>query len=119
MDIMTIIGDVIWVTLCFWVGAILFNKAKDIRNKNTALSKETIAISQLKKISILKTEIYDGVIFVFNAHDGTFIAQGANIDEVAANAYKYRKICLACVLHNDQPIWFINGKASVSDIVFA
>ncbi len=116
MELITIIIDALWLAFGFWLGTKLFEKIKPIKEKDNFLSKETIILSQIKKIATLKTEIHEDVVFAFDAGNGTFIAQGASIDEVAEAAYKYRKIDLAYVLHLGQPMWFMNGKVTTTDI---
>jgi hypothetical protein len=116
MDLLSIILNAIWIAFWFWVGTKLVERVKSLKEKDNLLSKEAVILSQIKKIPTLKTEIHGEVIFAFNTGDDTFVAQGSSIDEVAEVAYKYRKIDLAYVLHNGQPIWFLNGKVTTTDV---
>jgi hypothetical protein len=112
----TVILNIIWMLFWFWIGMQIVRKLKekyDPRLLNTSiLSSEEILSQQLKKILTMKTEVHDGVIFAFTVGDDTFIAQGATIEEVADNLYKYRKIDLAFINHEGKEYWVINGKLS-------
>jgi len=114
--LLSVIVQAIWIAFWFWVGSKLLEKVKAVKEKDNLLSKETIILNQIKKIPTLKTEIHGDVIFAFNTGDDTFVAQGVSIDEVAEVTYKYRKIDLAYVLHNGQPMWFLNGKVTTTDV---
>ena len=114
--LISVIIQAIWIAFWFWVGSKLFEKVKVLRDKETIISKEAIVLNQLKKIPTLKTEMHDGIIYAFSTGDDLFIAQGATLDEVAEVAYKYRKIDLAYVLHLGQPMWFLNGKVTTTDV---
>jgi hypothetical protein len=111
------ITHLLWVAFGFWVGMKIAALVKSHKTTDdTILIKESIIQDQIKKIPTLKTEVHDGVIFLFNLADETFISQGNTIEDVAEAAYKFRKIDLAYVLHNGYPMWFFNGKVTMTDV---
>jgi hypothetical protein len=114
--LVSVIVNAIWIAFWFWVGTKIVERLKSLKEKDNLLSKEAIVLNQIKKIPTLKTEIHGEIIFAFNTGDDTFVAQGASIDEVAEVAYKYKKIDLAYVIHNEQPMWFMNGKVTTTDV---
>lgn len=117
MDLLiSIILNAIWLAFWLWVGSKIFQKLSGLKEKENLLSKESIITTQIKKIPTLKTEMHDGIIFAFSIGDDVFVAQGLTLDEVAEAAYKYRKIDLAYVLHNGQPMWFLNGKVTTTNV---
>ena len=108
--------NLLWIAFGFWVGIKIAGLANSHKTTNNTLSKETIIKAQIKKIPTLKTEVYDGVIFLFNIDDESFISQGNTIEDVAESAYKFRKIDLAYVIHSGYPMWFLNGKVTIMDV---
>jgi hypothetical protein len=109
--------NLLWIVFGFWIGIKIAALVKPHKTTdNTTLNKETIIQDQIKKIPMLKTEIHDGIIFLFNSDDESFISQGNTIDDVAESAYKFRKIDLAYVIHSGYPMWFLNGKVTIMDV---
>lgn len=109
---------ILWFIFGYWLGTKFFDKVKNANNqKNNVVTMNTIMTGvKVKTIPTLKTETHDGIIFAFNNDSETFISQGTTIEAVAEAAYKFRNIDLAFVLHNDYPMWFINGKVTTTNV---
>jgi hypothetical protein len=108
---------ILWLSFWFWIGVKFYEKAAIKKRQDSIVTKDTIMTGvKVKRIPTLNTETHEGIIFAFNSDDATFISQGSSIDEVAELAYKFRKIDLAYVIHNHEPLWFVNGKVTTINV---
>jgi hypothetical protein len=56
------------------------------------------------------TELNGSSILLYSKDTGDFIGQASSVEELAENLYKYDKVKLALVNHNDKQYWFVEGK---------
>lgn len=66
------------------------------------------------KIPNLFTELAENSIMLYNKDTGAFVCQATSLDELAMLANEYNKITVAVVKHNDNEIYFIDGKVKNS-----
>lgn len=64
----------------------------------------------LFKIPNYFTETNGSSILMYCKDTGDFIGQANSMEELADNLYKFDKIKIAMVNHNDQNFWFVEGK---------
>jgi len=62
------------------------------------------------KVPNLTTELTKNSILLYNKDTGDFVAQAGTVEELAENAYKFSNIKLALVNHNEEKLWFVEGK---------
>jgi hypothetical protein len=62
------------------------------------------------RVPYLFTELVDNSIMLFNKETKQFICQATNLEELAKNLMDHNKIKLAVVNHNDENLWFVEGK---------
>lgn len=62
------------------------------------------------RVPYLFTEAVDNSIMLFNKETKQFICQATNLEDLAKNLMNYNKIKLAVVAHNDENLWFVDGK---------
>lgn len=96
----------------FILGRIIFYCIDTYLNKTniTHNQKENVTI---RYVPMLKTEIHDGQIYLFDIDTDIFISQGNSLEEIALTAYKHKKIDMALVLYNNQYFLFVNGKSTL------
>lgn len=63
----------------------------------------------VNKIPVLITEQVDNGILLYD-NKNNFMCQGKSLEEVADNLIKYKNIKLAIVVHDNDKVWFIEGK---------
>ena len=62
------------------------------------------------KVPYLFTEAVDNSIMLFNKETKQFICQAASLEDLAKNLMDHNKIKFAVVSHNDENLWFVEGK---------
>jgi hypothetical protein len=56
------------------------------------------------------TEANGSSILLYNKDTGDFIGQASTVDELAENLYKYDRVKVAVVNHDNKNYWFVEGK---------
>lgn len=115
MDLLTFIANFFWIGFWVWVGMKLFDRLNKVKEKQTQ-KYELISQVELKKIVTIKTETHGEQIYGFDMLTDNFLGQGKTIEEVAEAAYKFNKIDLAFVQHDGEEFWFMNGKATKTNV---
>lgn len=79
---------------------------------------ETFFESKTKVIKVPKyfTETSGSSILLYCKDTGDFISQASSMEELADNVYKFNKIKLAAVNHENNFMWFIEGKVEKEKI---
>lgn len=62
------------------------------------------------KVPYMFTELVNGSIMLYNKETKQFVSQATNLEELAKNLLDHNKIKLAVVNHNDENLWFVEGK---------
>ena len=68
--------------------------------------------AEVMELPELTTELVDSSIRLYES--GTYLCQGATIEEVAMNFFSVKNIKLAQVRHEEKNIWFVDGKVQTS-----
>ncbi len=66
--------------------------------------------TNIVKVPNFFTETNGNSILLYNKDTGDFIGQAYTVEELAENLYKFDKIKLALVNHNEKQYWFVEGK---------
>lgn len=66
--------------------------------------------THIVKVPNYFTETNGNSILLYSKDNGDFIGQADTVAELAENLYKFDKIKLALVNHNDKQYWFVEGK---------
>jgi hypothetical protein len=62
------------------------------------------------KVPYMFTELVDGSIMLYNKETKQFVSQADNLDKLAQNLMEHNKVKMAVVNHNNQMLWFVDGK---------
>jgi|LauGreDrversion4_2_1035121.scaffolds.fasta_scaffold30162_3 hypothetical protein len=76
------------------------------------LDEMTSVVIESEEVEVpnLFTEIVNNSIMLYNKDTNQFVSQASSIDELAKAVMDYNKIDVALVNHNDEKIWFVDGK---------
>lgn len=66
--------------------------------------------TNMTKVPNYFTEPNGSSILLYNKDTGDFTGQAYTVEELAENLYKFDKIKLALVKHDNQQYWFVEGK---------
>lgn len=107
-----------WICCQFYITWKLRRALKKVAEENGMTLEELSEIyseSQTVKTTTIKvpnlfTESTNSSILCYCKDSGDFIAQANNVEELAEHIYKYNKIKFAYVNHNDDKVWFVEGK---------
>lgn len=66
------------------------------------------------KVPNLFTENEGNSIMLYNKDTGAFVCQACSLDELAILANQYSKIEVAVVTHDNQELYFVDGKVKTS-----
>jgi hypothetical protein len=66
--------------------------------------------TNVTKVPNYFTEPNGSSILLYNKDTGDFTGQAYTVEELAENLYKFDKIKLALVKHDNQQYWFVEGK---------
>lgn len=103
--------DIIFLICIFFLGWFIGNRIL-LNSLRNAIEKEakTLGINLHEEDNsephVLFTEKENNTILVFDKNTNAFIAQGATLEEAASRT----KIKKAEVQHENQTVWFVNGK---------
>ena len=80
------------------------------------LDEMTSVIIESEEVEVpnLFTEIVNNSIMLYSKDTNQFVCQAPSIDELAKAVMDYNKIDIALVNHNDEKIWFVEGKVRKS-----
>lgn len=99
----------------------VYTMRKNIKQlADTMSTKDLIDISNnltskiAPNITKLKIEELNNIIYVYDSTSDEFICQGTSIDEAAENFNKRNIGCLGLGLHNNNAIFFVDGKVSTT-----
>jgi 5'-deoxynucleotidase YfbR-like HD superfamily hydrolase len=62
------------------------------------------------KVPYMFTELVNGSIMLYNKETKQFVSQADNLDKLAQNLMEHNKVKMAVVNHNNQMLWFVDGK---------
>ena len=62
------------------------------------------------KVPYMFTELVNGSIILYNKETKQFVSQADNLDKLAQNLMEHNKVKMAVVNHNNQMLWFVDGK---------
>jgi len=76
------------------------------------LDEMTSVVIESEEVEVpnLFTEIVNNSIMLYYKDTNQFVSQASSIDELAKAVMDYNKIDVALVNHNDEKIWFVDGK---------
>ena len=66
--------------------------------------------TSIVKVPNYYTETNGSSILLYSKDTGDFIGQAYTVEELAENLYKFDKIKLALVNHDEKQYWFVEGK---------
>ena len=111
-----------WVGCRFYMAWKLKNTLKRIAEDNGLTLEElgeNLFEMQGVRATVMKVPNYftehNGSSMMLYKDSGDFAGQASTIDELAENLYNYNKIKFATVKHNEEILWFVEGKVK-SDI---
>lgn len=106
-----------WVCCRFYMAFKLRNALKRIAEENGLTIEElgeNLFEMQGVRASMIKVPNYftelNGSSMMLYKDSGDFAGQASSLDELAENLYAYDKIKFATVKHNDEILWFVEGK---------
>jgi hypothetical protein len=107
-----------WISCQFYIAWKLRRALKKVAEDN-GMSLEDLANTffegqgiqtNIVKVPNYFTETNGSSILLYSKDTGDFTGQACNVEELAENLYKFDKVKLALVNHNDQQYWFVEGK---------
>ena len=120
MDMMTILEFIAIFAFGWWAGQIYMllkfrkNLKKIVEDAGMTMDEwaETVNDLTIKAVKVpnLFTEQSGNSIMLYSKDTGAFVCQASSIDELAMLANEYNKINVAIVKHDDNEIYFIDGK---------
>lgn len=66
--------------------------------------------SKVIKVPYLFTEAVNNSIMLYNKETKQFVSQATSLEELAKNLMEHNKINLAVVNHDNEMLWFVEGK---------
>lgn len=124
MDMMTILEFIAIFAFGWWAGQVYMlikfrnNLKKIVEDAGMTMDEwaETVNDMTIKAVKVpnLFTEHSGNSIMLYNKDTGAFVCQATSLDELANLANQYSKVEVAVVMHNDQELYFIDGKVKTS-----
>lgn len=109
---------IILIVLAFWLGANYASNVIRAQLHNLAKQKGIKIVNdpavEEKEVPILSVEKHGNLLYLFDMKSNNFMCQGSSFDELAHKLREYHKIVFAVVKHNDQHVWFIDGKVGTN-----
>jgi hypothetical protein len=107
-----------WVSCHFYIAYKIRKTMKKIAEDNgmnfedlvQTLSDDEKVSKSVIKVPNLFTEFTKNSILLYNKDTGKFLAQGETLEELADMVYKFNNIKFAYVNHNENKVWFVEGK---------
>ena len=120
MDIMNIFEFLLVFVFGVWAGQVfmLLKFKRELKKIVEAAGMtmddwaETVNDLTIKAVKVPNffTENSGNSIILYNKDTGAFVCQANSIDELALLANQYNNITVATVTHNEQKLYFIEGK---------
>ena len=121
---MTLLEFIVVFALGWWAGQVymLFkfkqNLKKIVEAAGMSMDEwaETVNDLTIKAVKVpnLFTEKSGNSIMLYNKDTGAFVCQAYSLDELAILANQYSKIEMAVVTHDNQELYFVDGKVKTS-----
>ena len=124
MDIMTILEFLVVFAFGWWAGQVYMlikfrqSLKKIVESAGMTMDEwaETVNDLTIKAVKVpnLFTEKSGNSIMLYNKDTGAFMCQASSLDELAVLSNQHNKIEVAVVSHNDQELYFVDGKVKTS-----
>ena len=107
-------GFILGWTLCKLVINYRVRKALSVIAESNGMTLDqmtnVITNQEVLEVPNLFTEVMEHSIMLYNKDTNQFVCQGHNIDELAQTLMNHNKIEVALVNHNNEKVWFVEGK---------
>lgn len=82
---------------------------KALKGSSTKLNGVEIQVKEEPDLALF-TEVNNNAIMLYKKDSNEFVAQAPTLEELANNAFTFNKINYAVVNHNEETLWFVEGK---------